>query len=141
MAAELLTQASRLVMLDVVRIIFQRLPGLPPSIAPPESAALHPSRGGFPHIQAGNLTMQREVSSEGSPQLQSADGVVVAHSNSAESGGGVTGEGEPLLSTEPGNGDAAAMEGLPPLGMQHCLGIGAAEGSSVCATVLRRTAL
>lgn len=105
-------------MLDVVRIIFQRLPDLPPSIAPPESAALHPLRGGAPHIQAGNLTMQREeVSSEGAPQLQSADGVVVAHS--AESGGGVTGDCEPLLSTEPGNEDAAAMEGLPPLGMQH----------------------
>lgn len=123
-------------MLDVVRIIFQRLPDLPPSIAPPESAALHPLRGGAPHIEAGTLTMQREeFSTEGAPQSQSADGVA-APSNSAESGGGMAGEGEPLLSSEPGNGDAAAMDGLPPLGMQHFSSRDSVLKLRVCATVL-----
>lgn len=66
-AAELLTQASRLVMLDVVRIIFRRLPDLPPSVPPPESAALHPLRSGAPHIPAGNLTLELDPAADGPP--------------------------------------------------------------------------
>lgn len=107
-------------MLDVVRIIFQRLPNLPPSVPPLESAALHPLRGGVPHIQAGNLTMHREdASTQGAPQLeqQSGDGVVAA-SGSADSGGATAGEGEPLLTAEAQSGDAA-MDGLPPLGVHQ----------------------
>lgn len=66
-AAELLTQASRLVMLDVVRIIFRRLPDLPPSAPPPESAALHPLRSGAPHMAAGSLTLERDPTADAAP--------------------------------------------------------------------------
>ena len=118
-STELLTQASRLVMLDVVRIIFQRLPELPPSVPPPESAALHPLRAGAPHIQAGNLTMEQEEAADGGAVTQGGAVNGGATAGDAASGhGDEQGEEEALLAGERQMGGAADPSGLPPLGQQ-----------------------
>ena len=145
---ELLTQASRLVMLDVVRIIFRRLPDLPPSVPPPESAALHPLRAGAPSIQAGNLTMQmEELASQGARQAADGgaatpEGATNGGSTAAGAAGGAQGEEEALLAGEPEMGDAADVDGLPPLGQQpppcmirmaqQCMRTGARQEHVLC---------
>jgi hypothetical protein len=100
-ATELLTQASRLVMLDVVRIIFRRLPDLPPSVPPPESAALHPLRSGAPVIPVGALTLELEPSMPGAAAAgqQPADGPP-AELRVADAGGEAAQDGETRESAE-----------------------------------------
>ena len=87
--AELLTQASRLMMLDIVRIVFARLPDLPPSAPRPDSDALHPLRNGPPAIPAGESLIEHSPAEPDTGQQQSN-----GEPDAAAAGGGET---KPLL--------------------------------------------
>ena len=57
-------------MLDIVRIVFARLPGLPPSAPRPDSDALHPLRNGPPAIPAGESLIERSPAEPDTGQAQ-----------------------------------------------------------------------
>ena len=106
--AELLTQASRLMMLDIVRIVFARLPGLPPSAPRPDSDALHPLRNGPPAIPAGESLIEHSPAEPDTGQRQHQQEQQSHGEPDAAPGG--DGETKPLLNraaeAQPAQNDA-----------------------------------
>jgi len=94
-------------MLDIVRIVFARLPGLPPSAPRPDSDALHPLRNGPPAIPAGESLIEHSPAEPdtGQQQQQQSNG-----EPSAAPGGDGDGETKPLLDSaaeaQPARNDA-----------------------------------
>ena len=103
-------------MLDIVRIVFDRLPGLPPSPAlRSDSDALHPLRNGPPAIPAGESLIERPPGAAPDPDTgqqpaqpqPEANGQAGGEAAQGDSGGG---ESRPLLD---GAAGAAASPQMP----------------------------
>ena len=100
-------------MLDIVRIVFARLPSLPPSAARPDSDALHPLRNGPPAIPAGESLIEHSPAEPDIGQQQQSNG-------EPDAAPGGDGETKPLLDgaaeAKPAQTDAppAATAAAPP---------------------------
>ncbi len=128
-------------MLDIVRIVFARLPGLPPSAPRPDSDALHPLRNGPPAIPAGESLIEHSPAEPDTGQQRQQQ-----QSNSElDAAPGGDGEKKPLLDgaaeVQPARNDAlpaanaAAPTSQPQLPRPDSTGWNAAGAAGMRPTV------